>query len=57
MPTNVLFTVRLTDEWVPLPAAILTALGWREGQLLTVEVVTGPDADPGPITLLVTATE
>ena len=48
-------TVRLTDDWLPLPAAVLKATGWREGQILELEVVAGPDADPGPVTLLVTA--
>lgn len=31
--------VRLTDDWLPLPADLLAALGWREGDHVDIEVV------------------
>lgn len=34
-------TCRLTDDWLPLPAATLTALGWIEGDQIELEVVEG----------------
>jgi hypothetical protein len=35
------YHVRLTDDWLPLPAALLTTLGWREGDQVEIEVVDG----------------
>lgn len=32
---------RLTNDWIPLPPAVLAAIGWGEGDLLTLEVVDG----------------
>lgn len=30
--------VRLTNDWLPLPDALLTALGWRDGDEIELEV-------------------
>jgi hypothetical protein len=35
------YRVRLTDDWLPLPTALLAALGWREGDAIELEVVEG----------------
>lgn len=32
------YRARLTNDWLPLPDAVLTALGWKEGDHLAVEV-------------------
>jgi hypothetical protein len=33
------FRARITDDWLPMPEAVLTQLGWSEGTQLEVEVV------------------
>jgi hypothetical protein len=33
------YRVRLTDDWLPLPEALLRALGWREGDQISIEVI------------------
>lgn len=30
--------VRLTDDWLPLPATLLRTLGWMEGDQIDLEV-------------------
>jgi len=32
---------RITDDWVPIPEALLKQLGWNEGDHLDVEIVSG----------------
>lgn len=29
---------KLTDDWLPIPDAMLAALGWQEGTLLDVDI-------------------
>lgn len=36
---SMITTARITDEWIPLPRAVLTALGWADNDTLTLEVV------------------
>lgn len=31
--------VRVTNDWLPIPDAVLTRLGWSEGTVLDLEVV------------------
>lgn len=33
------WTVRMTDDWLPLPAELLSRLGWQEGDEIEIEVV------------------
>ena len=33
------FRVRITDEWLPFPSAILGGRQWRDGDLLELEMV------------------
>ena len=35
------YRCRLTDDWLPLPSAALTALDWREGDVIELEVIDG----------------
>lgn len=28
---------RITDDWLPLPAAVLQKLGWKDGDFLEIE--------------------
>lgn len=32
---------RLTNDWLPIPDAVLKKLGWAEGDALDVEIVSG----------------
>jgi bifunctional DNA-binding transcriptional regulator/antitoxin component of YhaV-PrlF toxin-antitoxin module len=32
---------RITDGWLPIPDAILAALGWTEGTYVDIEVIDG----------------
>jgi hypothetical protein len=34
-------TARMTGDWLPFPESILTALGWREGDEIGIEVIEG----------------
>jgi antitoxin component of MazEF toxin-antitoxin module len=31
-------TIRITDDWLPLPDHILKQLGWKEGDLVELEI-------------------
>jgi hypothetical protein len=35
------FSARLTDDWLPFPAAFLAVTGWREGDSIEMEVIEG----------------
>jgi bifunctional DNA-binding transcriptional regulator/antitoxin component of YhaV-PrlF toxin-antitoxin module len=33
------YRVRVTDDWLPIPAAALAELGWAEGDTIEIEVI------------------
>ena len=45
------FNARLSDDWLPLPEALLKRLGWVEGTLVEIELVDVPGQAP---TLVIT---
>lgn len=32
-------TVKITDDWLPLPTTLLRQLDWQEGDLIELEIV------------------
>ena len=50
------YTVYLTDDWLPLPEALLKLLGWRDDDRISIEYIYEPE-NIGPPMLLIKKVE
>lgn len=39
MTESKVYRARVVDDWLPFPAGLLTELGWREGDEISIDVV------------------